>query len=261
MTKMMRKLKKMAIAITMTLVLIIGLIGCASTTPVTDGDMVENTEELVATDTETTVDTDTGTTTKTEGGEATETEIKDGAVAGSDKPAGTASPTAEPSATGKPESTAEPTAPPHVHEYAESITKQPTCAEAGVKTLTCSCGEVKTEAIPATGHDFVTQYKTVEHEALGHVEVTEQQVQVGTNFRIIGYECVYCGAMFDSAADVVEHCKATGDFVHATSSTNMVGYEEPVYETQTTQTWVIDSPAWTEQIPNGFVCSKCGATK
>lgn len=41
-----------------------------------------------------------------------------------------------------------------VHNYAETVTKTPTCTEAGEKTLTCSCGDVKTESIPATGHSY-----------------------------------------------------------------------------------------------------------
>ena len=40
------------------------------------------------------------------------------------------------------------------HRYEEEITAQPTCTEAGEKTLTCACGDEKTEAIPALGHDF-----------------------------------------------------------------------------------------------------------
>ena len=41
----------------------------------------------------------------------------------------------------------------HQHQYAETITPA-TCTEDGVKTLTCSCGDTKTEAIPATGHSW-----------------------------------------------------------------------------------------------------------
>lgn len=41
-----------------------------------------------------------------------------------------------------------------IHNFKESITKQPTCTANGVKTLTCVCGEIKTESIPATGHKF-----------------------------------------------------------------------------------------------------------
>lgn len=42
----------------------------------------------------------------------------------------------------------------HTHNYTEDITKQPSCTEDGEKTLTCECGDSKTETIPATGHDY-----------------------------------------------------------------------------------------------------------
>lgn len=44
--------------------------------------------------------------------------------------------------------------PPHEHSYTATITKNPTCTEAGVKTYTCSCNDSYTEEIAATGHDF-----------------------------------------------------------------------------------------------------------
>ncbi len=40
----------------------------------------------------------------------------------------------------------------HEHSYAEEVTTPATCTTAGVKTLTCACGDVKTEEIPATEH-------------------------------------------------------------------------------------------------------------
>ena len=43
----------------------------------------------------------------------------------------------------------------HTHNYTETIIKEATCTEAGEKKLTCSCGDSKTETIPATGHDYV----------------------------------------------------------------------------------------------------------
>ena len=43
----------------------------------------------------------------------------------------------------------------HVHSFDEGkVTKEATCTEKGVKTFTCSCGETKTEEIPALGHDW-----------------------------------------------------------------------------------------------------------
>lgn len=74
----------------------------------------------------------------------------------------------------------EPTPTPHVHQYAESITVQPTCAVAGEKTLTCECGDVRTESIPATGsHNWVeqttvdapfTEVRKAQHEAVKRME-------------------------------------------------------------------------------------------
>ena len=43
----------------------------------------------------------------------------------------------------------------HKHSYTETITKEPTCTEAGEKTYTCDCGDSYTEEIPAKGHHFV----------------------------------------------------------------------------------------------------------
>ena len=48
----------------------------------------------------------------------------------------------------------------HTHSYTEEITKEPTCTEAGEKTLTCSCEDVKIEAIPATGHNMENNFCT-----------------------------------------------------------------------------------------------------
>ena len=44
----------------------------------------------------------------------------------------------------------------HTHSYSEQVTTAATCATAGVKTFTCSCGDYYTEEIPATGeHTYV----------------------------------------------------------------------------------------------------------
>ncbi len=40
------------------------------------------------------------------------------------------------------------------HNYVTTITKEPTCTEAGEKTYTCNCGDSCTEEIPAKGHNF-----------------------------------------------------------------------------------------------------------
>ena len=59
----------------------------------------------------------------------------------------------------------------HTHSWdAGTVTKEPTCTEAGEKTYTCSCGETKTEALPSLGHDWsdwiLITDATTEHDGL-----------------------------------------------------------------------------------------------
>ena len=43
----------------------------------------------------------------------------------------------------------------HQHSWnAGVITKAPTCTETGIRTYKCTCGETKTESVPATGHKY-----------------------------------------------------------------------------------------------------------
>ncbi len=44
----------------------------------------------------------------------------------------------------------------HTHSYSSSVTTQPTCTQAGVRTYRCSCGASYTETIPAAGHKYTT---------------------------------------------------------------------------------------------------------
>ena len=39
----------------------------------------------------------------------------------------------------------------HTHKYTSKVTKAATCAKAGVRTYTCTCGDTYTKSIPATG--------------------------------------------------------------------------------------------------------------
>lgn len=52
----------------------------------------------------------------------------------------------------------------HKHNYVETITKEPTCTEAGEKKYTCTCGDSYTEEIPAKGHHFENGECTECHE-------------------------------------------------------------------------------------------------
>ena len=44
--------------------------------------------------------------------------------------------------------------PVHEHDWRVSKTEEPTCTAEGVTVYTCSCGETKTETVPAKGHSF-----------------------------------------------------------------------------------------------------------
>ena len=44
----------------------------------------------------------------------------------------------------------------HTHSYGSwSVTSNATCTTPGSKTKSCSCGDVITDTIPATGHNMV----------------------------------------------------------------------------------------------------------
>lgn len=93
-------------------------------------------------------------------------------------------PTPSPSP-GVPTPTPSPTPSPtdsHQHSYTETITKQPTCTEKGLKTFTCSCGDSYTEEIPALGHDF--QWVVTTTPGVG--VAGEEQQQCSRNCGIVG---------------------------------------------------------------------------
>ncbi len=48
----------------------------------------------------------------------------------------------------------QPTQPQHTHSYTTTSQTPATCVAAGTVTKTCSCGDVKTETLPAKGHNF-----------------------------------------------------------------------------------------------------------
>lgn len=44
--------------------------------------------------------------------------------------------------------------PAHEHSYEGVVTQEPSCTQEGSKTLTCGCGDTKTEVLPTLPHDF-----------------------------------------------------------------------------------------------------------
>ena len=134
-------------------------------------------------------------------------------------------------------SQSKPSQPAHTHSYSSSVTTQPTCGKAGVRTYTCACGDSYTESIPATGnHKWEKQYKTEKVPAKTHQENVWKEI------------CYGCGAQFDNPDDAIEHVAAV--FGDACSS-----YYSDIVDTVT----VIDEPETTKDVYIGSKCSVCGA--
>lgn len=130
-----------------------------------------------------------------------------------------------------------PSQPAHTHSYSSSVTTQPTCGKAGVRTYTCACGNSYTESIPATGnHKWEKQYKTETVPAKTHQENVWKDI------------CNGCNAQFDDPNDAGEHIMAV--FGDACSS-----YRTEIVDTIT----VIDEPETTKDVYIGSKCSVCGA--
>jgi hypothetical protein len=134
--------------------------------------------------------------------------------------------------------------PVHTHSWdGGTVTQAATCTNNGVKTYKCSCGETKTEAIGATGHNWVAQTTVVHHDAEGMF----QQVKTGTTKVIICKGCnerFYTNDSYDTHEINTEH-------------SHYVVTTEDTYETQ----WVETSPAWDEPVTTGYICSVCGTVQ
>ena len=89
------------------------------------------------------------------------------------------------------------------HEYADEVTKQPTCTETGIRTYTCTvCGQNYTEEVPALGHDY-------------HSEVTVQATC--TEKGELTYTCSRCDSSYTE--EVVSHHEYTEQITAAATCT------------------------------------------
>lgn len=173
--------------------------------------------------------------TKTDKKETVKSETKENAKSETKKKPGSSGTVTTPAATVKPtESTKQEAA--HTHKWVQKY---------------------KTETIPAKTHTVHhdAEYKTVHHDAVTHEEAIYHQV------------CSDCGQDFGDSADAaIAHSAETGHNyslkqVGTNTVTDQAAYDEKVLVKDAYDETVVDTPESTKQVPNGYKCSECGATK
>ena len=173
--------------------------------------------------------------TKTDKKETVKSETKENTKSETKKKSGSSGTVTTPAATVKPtESTKQEAA--HTHKWVQ---------------------QYKTESIPAKTHTVHhdAEYKTVHHDAVTHEEAIYHQV------------CSDCGQDFGDSADAaIAHSAETGHNyslkqVGTNTVTDQAAYDEKVLVKDAYDETVVDTPESTKQVPNGYKCSECGATK
>lgn len=152
-----------------------------------------------------------------------------------------------------PETKPEPTTPPHTHNYATSVTKQPTCSTAGTRTYSCSCGDSYSESIPATGN-----HNWVHHDATGHYEekiITPERTETIYEGHAI---CNGCGNDFGAGEAGLE---AIGIHIATTDCWNPGSYHTESIAVGTETIPAVTESIWVEDSAAYDSCSVCGATK
>ena len=122
---------------------------------------------------------------------------------------------------------------------------------------------------PAHQHDWKTEYKTVHHEAQYRNEPVYEDQIVYEDRPVYKWQaywtCNGCGQRFNSENDVLEHVLlecGTGYTPHEEKV--QTGTEQVQVGTNRVQVGtnpVLVKDAWDEQVPNGQVCTGCGAKK
>lgn len=177
--------------------------------------------------------------TKTDKKETVKSETKENTKSETKKKSGSSGTVTTPAATVKPtKSTKQEAA--HTHKWVQ---------------------QYKTETIPAKTHTVHhdAEYKTVHHDAVTH----EEPIYEGH------YVCTVCGLdMGRSESALDAHGAETGHGysveqvqVGTRTVTDQAAYDEKVLVKDAYDETVVDTPESTKQVPNGYKCSECGATK
>ena len=161
-----------------------------------------------------------------------------------------------------------------------TITKQPTCTAAGVKTYTCSvCSGTKTESIPALGHSWGswsklndTQHQRVCSRDSSHKEtvnhtwdsgsVTTQPTCTGTGVKT--YTCTVCKGTKTESVMALGHNWGGWTMLSSTQHQRVCSRDSSHKETAS-HTWdngtVSTSPTCTASGVKIYTCTVCKGTK
>ena len=152
------------------------------------------------------------------------------------------------------------------------VTTEPTCAERGEKTYTCStCDATKTEIVGATGHSFgdwtekdgnehtriCSKCQTSETEAHswnnGEITLEPTCTENGTNT----YTCTYCGATKTEIVNANGHHLT--EWIYFDKDTHRNNCDVCDHFEEGTHTWTTNGPS--EDGLTTYICGGCDATK
>lgn len=120
---------------------------------------------------------------------------------------------------------------------------------------------------PSHTHSWETQTTVKYHPATGHNEqvlVKDAWTETIPIYETVAIEvCNTCGA--DITSNPREHIKqhmlaGEGGSAHTEYVQKQTGTETVTHPAEYTTKWIEDSPAWSEEVVTGYICS-CGATK
>ncbi len=154
------------------------------------------------------------------------------------------------------------------------ITAKPTCDKAGVKTFTCTkCGKTRTEAVVAIGHKWTEKVvKTIDHKEEGHYKTVIVEPAYDEPIYEEAYVCGGCRKVFKVSEYGSDTAAVEAWAIHSWAAIDAGNYKCQNYHVEnvqvgtkhhdavTKQEWVVDKPAWTEQIKE-IICTICGHKK
>lgn len=122
---------------------------------------------------------------------------------------------------------------------------------------------------PAHEHSWTTNYKTVTHDAVYEDRPVYEERSVYEDrpvYTWVGYyQCKKCGFQSEDVGTMLDHCMDVCDSTYTSLEKQVQTGTERVQvgteQVQTGTTSVKVKDAWTEQVPNGQVCSTCGDTR